>query len=379
MKPLPYNKATRIKFIPERTRKLKYVVISLLLLTGCNCSKKGITGTQPTLLPPTPQQEKVWTWEKLNWGGLGAWAIAVEPGDGNTFYVSSVSASTEGIFKSTDGGKSFNKVWNMGTLGLAIDPNRPKVIYAACGNFGVWRSRDGGMSWNQLTSNHYAECVLPDRSDSNYIFAGPWRSTDYGLTWTLSIPYIMDPSDIKAIVQGSQNPFLLYADQNYIATRLTLKSLDKGATWTAVDGGGDKRGYNHLAIDPYDNQKVYGGVFYPNPSGHRNVQVDSLLRTTDGGANWETFPIGQDTLEVSDVPVAVDPRQGFGYILYAGGNGVYRSEEYGKTWKKIGLGGFWVRDIAVSPTVPSGTTVVYVVGVCSDGPCDRLYRGSAGR
>jgi hypothetical protein len=127
-----------------------------------------------------------------------------------------------------------------------------------------------------------------------------------------------------------------------------------------------------MDIDPLDDQRIYTGTF------HGRIADDSLHRSTDGGITWEAFAIGQDTLWNGTVPVVVDPRWGLGQVLYAGGQGVHRSFDYGKTWRTIGLEGLCVRDIAVDPTAPTNTTVLYIAAPCmgSPGYCDRIYRGT---
>src|SRR5436853_815211 len=101
--------------------------------------------------------------------------IAVDPRDPNRLFVAVLGhpygANAErGIFRSTDGGKTFDKVLyrdeNTGAIDVAIDPSDPRVVYAALweqrmgpwenGVFtgpgsGVYKSADGGTTWKQLT------------------------------------------------------------------------------------------------------------------------------------------------------------------------------------------------------------------------------------
>lgn len=351
--------------------KNRLLVIALLICTVCTCSKqsplKAYRYTPPPPLPPP--QDTVWTWTKLNWGGVEAQAIIVDPKNGSIVYVASRNDSG-GIWKSYDGGGSFTKVWALGAWGgMAIDPNSPQVIYAACAGGGVWRSRDGGSSWSQLT-NLYADYVQPDRFDTSYIYAGPWRSTDYGANWALMIPFGSGPDEIKDLVQSQQNPNVLYAGRlAYVINRLTLKSMDRGNTWLAVDAR--EGGYYRMDIDPWDDKRVYYVVYHG-----RNE--DTLSRTSDGGTTWEKYAVGIDTLGSSWIPVAVDPRPGLSQVIYAGGEGVHRSVDYGKTWKPIGLEGMMVRDIAVDPTAPTNTTTLYVAAPCMSA-CDRIYKGTPGK
>jgi hypothetical protein len=371
MKPLPYNNATRTKKNTQQAKALKLMAICLMLFTGCSCNKqsplKAYRYTPPP--PPPPPQDTLWNWTKLNWGGVEAEAVIVDPTNGSIVYVASRNAYG-GIWKSYDGGGTFTKVWALGAFGgMAIDPNSPQVIYAACAGYGVWRSRDGGSTWFQLT-NLYSDYVQPDRFDSSYIYAGSWRSTDYGASWSLMIPFGTYP-DAEDLVQSWQNPNVLYAGRRpYGNNKLTLKSTDRGNTWFMVDAGG--AGYWRMDIDPWDDKRVYYVAYYYRIE-------DTLSRTSNGGTTWEKYPVGRDTLGSSWIPVAVDPRRGLRQVIYAGGEGVHRSVDYGKTWKTIGLEGMLVRDIAVDPTAPTNTTILYVAAPCFNPPCDRIYRGSPGK
>jgi hypothetical protein len=357
--------------------KNRLLAIALLICTVCTCSKQSpLKAYRYSPPPPPPAQDTTWTWTKLNWGGLEAWSVVVNPNNGNTVYVASYLDSG-GVWKSTDGGGTFVKLWACGAFGgIALDPTNHGVLYAARAGYGVWRSRDGGATWNNIGA-FYTCYVQPDRFDSSYIMAGHFRSTDYGASWSLVLNYIQDITEAQAVVQSYQNPNLLYATCVYMATRETYKSMDRGATWTVMlPGGGTYTGYYRMAIDPWNDQKVYGVLTH-----HGFYGLDSLIRTLDGGATWETYPIKQDTLWNHFLPVAVDPRPGLNNILYAAGQGVHRSTDNGKTWKTIGLDGMFIRDIAVDPTAPTNTTVLYIAAPCmgSPGNCDRVYKGTPGK
>jgi len=366
-----YNKYIQGNETLKAFTNIKPFVLVLLLCTGCTCSKQSPLKAY-RYTPPPPPQNTVWTWTKLNWGGVEAQAITVDPTNGSIVYVASRN-DFGGVWKSYDGGGSFAKVWDRGAWGgIALDPQNSSVIYAALAGGGVWRSRDGGSTWFQLT-NLYADYVQPDRFDTSYIYAGPWRSTDYGASWSQSIPFGRGPDEVKDLVQSWQNPDLLYTGR-FIATagRIIYKSTDRGRTWIFVEGGVGVSFYQ-LAIDPWNDQRVYYIGWYSS------VSEDSLCRTTDGGATWEKYPVGRNAVGNLYIPVAVDPRPGLNQVIYAGGQGVHRSVDYGKTWQLIGLDSLLIRDIAVDPTAPTNSTVLYVAAPYCNPPCDRIYRGTPGQ
>lgn len=345
--------------------KNRLLAIALLICTACTCSKQSPLKAYRYTPPPPPQE--TWTWTKLNCQAVAPTVISVNPSNSNILYV---GASQE-LWKSTDGGSNFIKIWDMGVFDLAIDTRIPEVIYAALSMAGVWRSRDNGNTWEQLT-NRYADFVRPDRFDSSYIFAGPWRSTDYGATWALSVPYLFGPDEVYGFDQSWQNPNILYAGWHLSSGGRVYKSIDRGASWTVAWGG--MGAIYSLQVHPLTDQTVYADRSYG--SG------DSLLKTTDGGSNWTNFAIGPGGVVLA-AGLAVDKRPGFGNILYAGGNignpetsrGIYRSTNGGVTWEQIGLQNVPVWNLTVDPTASVNTTVIYAVSYDRGAPTDGVYRG----
>ena len=127
-------------------------------------------------------------------------AIIVDPADPNVVLVAAVGHAfgpnaQRGVFRSTDGGKSWNRVLYKndltGAIDLAADPHNSKIVYAALWqvrrqpwNFssggpgsGLYRSTDGGVTWTQLSGHGLPDGILGridiaiSGVDSNRIFA----------------------------------------------------------------------------------------------------------------------------------------------------------------------------------------------------------------
>ena len=239
--------------------------------------------------------------------------IAVDPRDANRILVAVAghpyAANQErGIFRSTDGGKTFEKVLykdeNVGGADVMFDPKNPDVAYAGLWEArqgpwengawngtggGVFKSTDNGKSWTQLKGG------LPDNiiqaniaiapSAPNRLFASLalspglviYRSDDAGETWTR---ITTDPrpagriggGDLAVLRVDPKNPDVVYS-----ASVVSWKSVDGGKTWTAFRGapGGDD--YQNVWINPNNSAVIILG------------SDQGAVITTNGGRTWSSW------------------------------------------------------------------------------------------
>lgn len=212
--------------------------------------------------------------------------IAVDPRDPNRLFVAVLGHpygpnQERGIYRSTDGGQSFQKVLykdeNTGGSDVAIDPANPDTVYAAMWearqgpwenaawsgtNGGLFKSTDGGGTWRPLSVGLPAGiiqidiAIAPSNPQRLYSAAatargsGIYRSDDAGETW---IQATTDPRPAARIGGGDlpvptvdpKNPDIVYS-----ASVVTWKSSDGGKTWAGIRGapGGDD--YQHIWINP---------------------------------------------------------------------------------------------------------------------------------
>jgi photosystem II stability/assembly factor-like uncharacterized protein len=246
-----------------------------------------------------------------------------------------------GVYRSTDGGQTWKKVLykdvNTGASDVEIDPAHPDTIYAAMwqsrlgpwedGNQydgthgGLFKSTDGGDTWNQLTKG------LPDdlvqiqvaiaHSDPNRLYAttsttregeyasgaglGFYRSDDAGESWTKITD---DPRPAMKIGGGdlpipavdTKNPDVVYS-----ASIVTMRSTDGGRTWSGLRGapGGDD--YQNLWINP------------ENPDIILLVSDQGALVSVNKGESWSSW-YNQPTAQLYHVAVT----NTFPYRLCAG-------------------------------------------------------------
>jgi photosystem II stability/assembly factor-like uncharacterized protein len=252
--------------------------------------------------------------------------IAVDPHNPNRLFVAVLGHpygpnAERGIFRSTDGGQSFQKVLfkdeNTGGDDVALDPRNPDTVYATLwearqgpwenaawggSGGGIFKSTDGGNTWKQLTKG------LPEGltqahldiapSDPNRIYAsvatagvtGIYRSDDAGESWT---QITKDPRPAQRIGGGDlpvpkvdpKNPDIVYS-----ASVVTWKSTDGGKTWTGIRGapGGDD--YQNIWINP-NNPDI---ILIPGDQG--------AILTVNGGATWSSW-FNQPTAQLYHVGV----------------------------------------------------------------------------
>lgn len=215
--------------------------------------------------------------------------IVVDPFDHNIVLASAMgnvfTANDErGIFKSTDGGSTWRNVLfrndSTGGMSLKMDPNNPRIIYASLWQAyrnaysmssggkgsGLFKSSDGGETWNEITSKPgMPKGILGkinvdvSRAQRNLVWAmiesehgGLFRSVDGGNTW----------SRVSTYAEIRQRPWYLnhvYADPLDANTVYVLnvgwhKSTDGGRTFTGL---GSNHGDHHdLWIDPSDPKRM---------------------------------------------------------------------------------------------------------------------------
>ncbi|HEV2992255.1 MAG TPA: glycoside hydrolase [Candidatus Angelobacter sp.] len=239
--------------------------------------------------------------------------IAIDPRDANKILVAVAGHpygpnEERGIFRSTDGGQTFQKVLykdeNTGGADVQIDPVHPDTAYATLwearegpwengawngSNGGIFKSTDGGQTWQPLTNGLPQGIIQANisisASNPNRLFSsvatkgtvGIYRSDDAGQSW---FQVTTDPRPAGRIGGGDlsvsrvdpKNPDIVY-----VASTVTWKSVDGGKTWTGFRGapGGDD--YQNLWINPN------------NPNIILLVNDQGAIITVNGGASWSSW------------------------------------------------------------------------------------------
>ncbi|MBI4729580.1 MAG: hypothetical protein HY775_08805, partial [Acidobacteria bacterium] len=126
-------------------------------------------------------------------------ALALDPTDSATIYAGVDPYWAGSVFKSTDGGATWAPM-SAGLVpaptalkALAVDPSDPQTVYAGFARYmevsgGVFKSTDGGLSWDQLNEMDVMDLIIDPADPHTLYFASHadvvFKSTDGGVTWT---------------------------------------------------------------------------------------------------------------------------------------------------------------------------------------------------
>ena len=237
-----------------------------------------------------------------------------------------------GIYRSLDGGKTFEKVLgrdeNVGASDVQIDPSNPQIVYAALwesregpwenGVFngdggGVFKSVDGGKTWTQLKNGLPPNVVQANiaiaPSKTSTLFAAVrtktiaklYRSDDSGENWhgTTEDPRPglgIGGGDLPVVRFDPKNPEIVYS-----ASVVCWKSTDGGKNWEGWRGapGGDD--YQNVWINPNNPEIILLG------------SDQGAIVTVNGGATWSSW-YNQSTAQLYHVSAD----NAFPYQLYSG-------------------------------------------------------------
>ncbi len=305
------------------------------------------------------------TWKNISdgyfkTGTIGA--IAVAESDPNVIYVGTgehairgvMTSSGDGVYRSTDAGRTWKKIGLDSTRHISrivIDPRNPDVLlvaaqgtlYAPSKQRGIYKSTDGGATWKNtlfVDEKTGAAELSMDAKNPRILYAAMWehgrlpwkivsggpgsglyKSTDGGETWEKMAKGLPEKMGKMAIAVSRSNPDKVYAlieSDSYSDARGLYVSTDRGKSWSQVSS--DPRlvqrawYYIELFIDPRDENRVY-------------VLSAPALRSNDGGKSWETVPVAHgDTHDMW-----INPNNSDNFVLSDDG-GAAITFDRGRSW-----------------------------------------------
>jgi photosystem II stability/assembly factor-like uncharacterized protein len=288
-------------------------------------------------------------------------AIAVAPSDPNVIYVGTGEPSLRGditygngMWKSTDGGKTWTHIGLLDTRHIAtilVDPHNPNlVLVAAIGHAfgpnaqrGVFRSTNGGKTWTKVLYKDdktgavdlvfdphnprivYAALYQELRTPWSFSSGGPgsgiYKSTDEGKTWThltghglpkgvlgrIGLAVGADPSNVYALIEAKKGGVYV--------------SHDAGEHWSFVSGD------HGLMQRPWYFMNIFADPKTPGTLYLLNVRT---WRSTDGGYRWKLIHVAHGDNHALWID-PTDPRR----MILGNDGGATISEDWGKTWSTL--------------------------------------------
>lgn len=306
-------------------------------------------------------------------------ALVYNPLDPQIIYA---GAATGGVFKSIDGGQNWFAIFDDQAVlpigDIAIDSQDPEVIYVGTGeangghnNFpgaGLFKSTDGGSSWQHIGLEETTSIsrVLVDPNDAERIFVsaigdyfgpdahrGIFKSLDGGASWQ-KILFFNDSTGVIDLVMNPQQPDILYAtawerlrpvlDPIYFNGPNTgiYKSTNGGDSWqrlgdeNGLPGSETSVGRIGLAICRDQPENLYAlytdgfyhlGLFRSKNGGETWLQTDAERKIQSGTSNFSWY-FGQVRVHPTD-PEKI-------FVLDVA---IMGSEDGGATWPIIIVGG----------------------------------------
>ncbi|WP_026750593.1 glycosyl hydrolase [Sediminibacterium sp. C3] len=290
-------------------------------------------------------------------------------GDIHTYYMGTTGG---GVWKTTDRGITWNNIsdgqFKTGSVGaIAVSESNTNIVYVGMGEHavrgvmthhgdGMYKSTDAGKTWKKIgleLTQHIARVIIdPNNPDIVYVAAqgalysssterGVYKTTDGGISWK-KVLYINEKTGAAELSMDAKNPNILYAamwEHGRLPWKVIsggpgsglYKSTDGGNSWDKLTGGLPKEmGKMAIAVSPANSEKVYaliesdfeknaGGLYVSNNAGKSFTQVSAEHKIIQRA--WYYIEVFPDPNNENTV-----------YVLSAP---ALKSIDGGKTWENI--------------------------------------------
>jgi hypothetical protein len=257
----------------------------------------------------------------------------------------------DGVYKSTDGGKSWKSMGLRESKQIArivIDPVDHDVVYVAAlgdlwkggGDRGIYKTADGGLTWAKVLDagpDAGGTELVMDPSNNKVLYAamyqrrraswgmngggpnsGIWKSSDAGRTWmhlTKGLPE--GPIGRIGLDIFRQNPSIVYARVEHAKEGGVYRSDDAGMSWTKMGStNGRPMYFGILKVDPANDLRIY-------------EPTTPMLVSDDGGKTFRSD--GAPNIHVDFHAMWIDPNNG-DHMMIGGDGGVGITYDKGKKW-----------------------------------------------
>jgi len=359
-------------------RRLLFAIgfVAIVASSGVAVSARQAEDEATPGLSPSPSATPVAPYNRLKWREIGpavsGGRIASVVGsikNTNLYYLGTAGG---GVWKSDNGGATWSPTFDkqsVSSIGaVAIDPTNDDVVWAGTGETnprndvtygdGIYKSTDAGKTWKNIglrDTLQISSIAIDPRSPNTVVVGamgdffndsrarGIYRTTDGGTTWSQTL-YVGPQSGVSDLSVDRKNPDVMYAGVWQFQRKPwtftsggvddgIYKSTDGGLTWKKLTGGGLPLGMTGrigIAVAPSDSNRVYALIESKDPG--------ILWRSDDAGATWKV--VSNNTLVDQRFfyfsHVTVDPSNAD--HVYGVSEEIAESKDGGKTFKEIAKG-----------------------------------------
>ncbi|SFR59647.1 VPS10 domain-containing protein [Maribacter stanieri] len=316
-------------------------------------------------------------------GGRSVTATGVI-GDPMTYYMGTTGG---GVWKTESAGQRWENIsdgyFEMGSVGaVSVSASNPNIVYVGMGEHaprgvmtsygdGVYKSTDAGKTWKKMgleKTQHISRIIIhPTNPDIVYVAAqgalfegnaerGIYKTTDGGKTWTNTL-FVNNLTGASELSMDANYPEIMYAAMwehqrmpNMVVSggpgSGLYKSTDAGETWKKIhEGLPEEKGKMAIAVSPSNSNKVYALI-----ESDSDADKGGLFVSNDAGESWSMVS-GDNRLVQRAwyyIEVFVDPNdEETVYVLSAP---ALRSEDGGKTWENVEVAHGDTHDLWINPS-----------------------------
>ena len=343
----------------------------------------------PLQAAPAPTADLNSYFEPVQWRSIGPFrggrsnASTGVVGDPRTYYMGTTGG---GLWKTEDMGLSWRNVsdgyFQTTTIGaVAVAASDPNVVYVGTGEHavrgvmthsgdGVYRSTDAGKSWKRVgleLTQHISRIVVhPQNPDLVYVAAqgalygsspqrGVYKSSDGGTTWK-QVLYVDERTGASELSMDANNPRILYAAMWEYGRRPwkvisggpgsgLYKSTDSGDSWERLeDGLPEEMGKMAIAVSPANPDKVYALI-----ESDSNKDERGLYGSSNAGKSWTKISSEPQLVQRAwyYIELFADPENE--NTLYVMSAPALRSDDGGKTWETLSAPHGDFHDLWINP------------------------------